>query len=71
MANLEVRIRHANDVKAMPFAEIPFRLDLITNVVNVLADVGGTIGDEDLTEATLMYQIADDGEKAYLEVVVG
>lgn len=70
MANLEVRIRLASEAKAMPFAEIPFRADVIQNVTSLIEDVGYSFGDVTTGEAQLSYQFTDDGEKAYLEVLV-
>jgi len=71
MANLEVRVRHQSDARAMPFGEIPFRQEVIENVVSVIEAVGGEFGGVSIPDdATLMYQFAEDGEKAFLEVVV-
>lgn len=70
MAALEVRIRLASEARAMPFAEIPFRQEVIEGVVDLIDGVGWSIGGLTTGEADLSYQITDDGEKAYLEVIV-
>lgn len=70
MMNLEVRIREANDAKAVPLAEIPFRQDLIENVLTIIGGIGGYIGGVEIDKENLSFQFAADAERAYLEVVV-
>jgi hypothetical protein len=70
MSNLEVRIRLASELRSMPLAEIPFRAEVISGVPTLLAEVGGIIGGVEFGIDDLSYQFTDDGEKAFLEVVV-
>lgn len=69
MANLEVRIRRESWVKAIPLAEIPFRPEAIDSVLPTLRGWGGEIGGATIGDTTFV-QFVDDGERAYLEVVV-
>ena len=70
MSNLEVRIRLASEARAMPFAEIPLRLEVIQGVTSLIEDVGFNFGGLSNGETQLSYQLTDDGEKAFLEVIV-
>lgn len=71
MANLEVRIRHVDESDALPFAEIPFRREAIDGVLNLIYSTGGNLfGLSVADEVELSMQFSEDGEKAYLEVIV-
>lgn len=70
MMNLEIRIRNKDESRARPLAEIPFREEVIENVLEVIGGIGGYIGGMEIDRDNLSFQFADNGEKAFLEVVV-
>lgn len=74
MANLEVRVRHMDmsPSEALPLADIPYKPDLIQNASALLTDVGGVLFGVDLTDDStqVSYQFAEDGSRAFLDLVV-
>lgn len=70
MMNLEIRIRNKDEARARPLAEIPFREEVIENVLDVIGSIGGYIGGTEIDRDSLSFQFADNGEKAFLEVIV-
>lgn len=74
MSNLEIRVRHTSmtPAEALPLAEIPYKPDLIRSAQDVLRDVGGIMFGLDLTDdkVQLSYQFAEDGTRAFLDIVI-
>lgn len=74
MSNLEIRVRHSSmtPAEALPLAEIPYRHDVIRAAQDILADVGGVLFGLDLTDdnTILTYQFAEDGVRAFLDIVI-
>ncbi len=74
MSNLEIRVRTSfmSPVEALPLAEIPYRPEIIRSAQEILADVGGVLFGFDLTEdsTSLSYQFAEDGARAFLDIVI-
>jgi len=69
---MEIRIRHASDTEARVLADIPFRADVINNIIPTLGSWGViTGGNGPFEESAMVGQFVDDGTHAYFEVVIG
>ena len=69
---MEIRIRKLVDVESRVLADVPFRQDVIDNIIPTLArwgvvdENGRMYESEDLTG-----QFVDNGTSAYFEVILG
>lgn len=69
---MEVRIRSANDTTSRLLADVPFRPDVIDQIIPTLGGWGVYTHEHSLADTdALTGQFVDDGERAYFEVIVG